>query len=66
MLATNWPGPLAAALVVPYLVTVWPYRSIADADAAAATTGWRRFLWVNQLSGFVVTLLLIWYAILTA
>ncbi len=66
MLATDWPGPLAAVLVVPYLLTVWPYRSIADADAAAATTGWRRFLWLNQLSGFFVTLLLIWYAILTA
>ena len=66
MLATSWPGPLAAVLVVPYLVTVWPYRSIGDADAASATTGWRRFLWLNQLSGFVVTLLLIWYAVLTA
>ncbi|MDR7189473.1 4-hydroxybenzoate polyprenyltransferase [Microbacterium sp. BE35] len=66
MLATTWPGPLAAVLVVPYLVTVWPYRSIADADAAAATSGWRRFLWLNQFSGFAVTLLLIWYAILTA
>jgi len=66
MLATTWPGPLAAVLVVPYLVTVWPYRSIADAEAAAATTGWRRFLWLNQFSGFAVTLLLIWYAILTA
>jgi len=65
MLATSWPGPLAALLVIPYLVTVWPYRSISDADAAAATAGWRRFLWLNQFTGFVVTLLLIWYAILT-
>ncbi|MFB7891528.1 prenyltransferase [Microbacterium sp. NPDC056044] len=66
MLATTWPGPLAAVLAVPYLVTVWPYRSIADADAAAATNGWRRFLWLNQFSGFAVTLLLIWYAVLSA
>ncbi|MEV4688762.1 prenyltransferase [Microbacterium sp. LWH3-1.2] len=66
MLATSWPGPIAAVLVLPYLVTVWPYRSIADADAAAATAGWRRFLWLNQFSGFAVTLLLIWYAVLTA
>lgn len=66
MLATTWPGPLAGLLVIPYLVTVWPYRSIADADAAAATTGWRRFLWLNQFTGFAVTLLLIWYAFLTA
>ena len=66
MFATDWPGPLAAVVAVPYLVTVWPYRSIADDDAGAATAGWRRFLWLNQLSGFLVTLLLIWYAVLTA
>ena len=66
MFATDWPGPVAAVVAVPYLVTVWPYRSIADADAGAATAGWRRFLWLNQLSGFLVTLLLIWYAVLTA
>ena len=65
MLMTAWPGPLAALAAIPYLVTVWPYRSLADADAEAATRGWSRFLWLNQLSGFVVTLLLIWYAILT-
>jgi len=66
MLATAWPGPLAALVAVPYLVTVWPYRSIDDARAAEATAGWDRFLWLNQLGGFLVTLLLIWYAFLTA
>lgn len=65
-LVTAWPGPLAAIAAVPYLVTVWPYRSLADADAGRATAGWDRFLWLNQLSGFVVTLLLLWYAMLTA
>jgi hypothetical protein len=29
MLASSWPGPLAALLAVPYLATVWPYRSVA-------------------------------------
>lgn len=66
MLTTAWPGPLAALVAVPYLVTVWPYRSITDETASAATRGWGRFLWVNQLAGFVVTLLLIWFWFLTA
>lgn len=66
MLATTWPGPLAALVVVPYLVTVWPFRAVTDETADAATRGWKRFLWVNQLAGFLVTLLLIWWAILTA
>ena len=51
---------------VPYLAIVWPFRTVTDETAAEATRGWRRFLWVNQLAGFLVTLLLIWYAILTA
>jgi hypothetical protein len=66
MLGTAWPGPLAAIAAIPYLVAVWPYRSIRDADAERATIGWRRFLWINQFAGFVVTLLLIWWWILTA
>jgi 4-hydroxybenzoate polyprenyltransferase len=66
MLATSWPGPLAALLVVPYLAVVWPYRSIDDAHADRATRGWRQFLWVNQLAGFGTTLLLIWWALSTS
>lgn len=61
MLATAWPGPLAALLAVPYLIVVWPFRGVTDDTAITATRGWRRFLWVNQLTGFGVTLLLIGY-----
>ena len=63
MLGAAWPGPLAAILALPYIVTVWPYRNVADQDAERATRGWDRFLWLNQFTGFAVTLLLIWYAL---
>ncbi|WP_405375593.1 MULTISPECIES: prenyltransferase [unclassified Microbacterium] len=66
MLVTAWPGPLAAIVAIPYLLTVWPYRSVTDADSAVATTGWDRFLWLNQFAGFIVTMLLIWWWALTA
>lgn len=65
MLTTAWPGQLAALLVLPYLAAVWPFRSVTDETADSATRGWRRFLWINQLAGFGVTLLLIWYWLLT-
>lgn len=65
MLFTAWPGPLAALAVLPYLAAVWPFRDITDETAERATRGWSRFLWLNQLAGFVVTLLLIWYGVLT-
>jgi len=66
MLATAWPGPLAAVLALPYLATVWPFRAVTDATAHDAVRGWRRFLWLNQLTGFAVTLLLIWWWLLTS
>ena len=66
MLVTPWPGPLAALVPLLYIATVWPYRTITDATAERATRGWSRFLWVNQIAGFIVTLLLIWRWFLTA
>ena len=66
MLTTTWPGPLAALVALLYIATVWPFRSITDGTAERATAGWRRFLWINQIAGFIVTLLLIWYWLITS
>jgi 4-hydroxybenzoate polyprenyltransferase len=59
MLATPWPGPLAALLALPYIATAAPYVTVPDERASAANRGWRRFLWINYACGFAVTLLLI-------
>ncbi|MWV51139.1 prenyltransferase [Rathayibacter sp. VKM Ac-2803] len=59
LLLLPWPGTLAAILAVPYAVSVWPYRSLTDAEAERANAGWKRFLALNFLTGFLVTLLLI-------
>jgi 4-hydroxybenzoate polyprenyltransferase len=61
-LLTAWPGPLAAILAVPYILVAVPFWSVSDADSEQANRGWRRFLWINFASGFLVTMLLIWYA----
>ncbi|WP_394553955.1 prenyltransferase [Agromyces sp. MMS24-JH15] len=66
MLLTDRPGPVAAVLVLPYVITAWPYRNVSDADSGDANAGWRRFLGINYAVGFIVTLLLIGYAALTA
>jgi 4-hydroxybenzoate polyprenyltransferase len=65
LLLTRWPGPLAAILMLPYAVSVLPFWSIPDADAERANRGWKRFLWLNFVTGFLVTLLLIWFWVLT-
>ncbi|MDJ0338871.1 prenyltransferase [Cryobacterium sp. PH31-O1] len=60
MLATPWPGPLAAVLAVPYILAALPFWSVSDADSEIANRGWKRFLWLNFFTGFVVTMLLIY------
>lgn len=63
MLATEWPGPLAALLVLPYLWAAWPYRSVTDAASGESNRGWRHFILINYLVGFAVTMLMIWWAL---
>ncbi|WP_323960198.1 prenyltransferase [Arthrobacter sp. JZ12] len=62
MLLTPWPGPLASLLALPYVVNILPFASVTDDDAELAHRGWERFLWLNYVTGFFVTMLLIWYA----
>ncbi|MCW4466116.1 prenyltransferase [Glutamicibacter sp. MNS18] len=53
-------GRWAALLAVPYLCNVLPYLNLADRDAGTAHRGWVRFLWLNYLAGFLLTMLLIY------
>ena len=62
LLFTDWPGPLASMLAVPYLLNVLPFLTLRDPDSGRAHTGWVRFLWLNYATGFLVTMILIWYA----
>lgn len=62
LLFTPWPGPLAAVLVLPYVISILPFASLDDDKAELAHRGWKRFLWLNYATGFFVTMLLIWYA----
>jgi 4-hydroxybenzoate polyprenyltransferase len=63
LVGAGWPGRLAGLLVVPYLVSIWRYRNLDDADCDRAHAGWRRFLVLNYVTGFLLTQLLIWCAL---
>jgi 4-hydroxybenzoate polyprenyltransferase len=65
LLFTTWPGPLASILALPYAISCGVYWSVPDAAAESANRGWKRFLWLNYATGFLVTLLLIWWTLLT-
>jgi 4-hydroxybenzoate polyprenyltransferase len=61
MTFTDWPGPLAALIPVGYAISCAPWWNVADADAEGVNKGWRRFLTLNFVSGFLTTMLLIWW-----
>ncbi|MBD5785262.1 prenyltransferase [Cellulosimicrobium terreum] len=61
-----WPGALAALLPLPYAVNVLRFRDVRDDDCERANAGWRTFLWLNLVTGFLVTMLLIATSLLDA
>lgn len=63
---SSWPGPIAAVLALPYAVSCAQFWNITDANAESANRGWKRFLYLNFATGFVVTMLMIWWAWLTS
>ena len=63
LLLSSWPGPLAAVLVLPYAAVCAPFWNVTDAASESANRGWRKFLWLNFVTGFLVTMLLIWFAL---
>lgn len=63
MLGAPWPAPLAGLLVLPYVAVAAPYWRVRDRESGRANRGWRRFIALNYLSGFLVTLLLIAYSL---
>ena len=61
MLLTPWPATLGGLLALPYILNLVPFLRITDAGSAAANAGWKRFLKLNFLTGFLVTMLILWY-----
>lgn len=61
LLFTMWPGPLAGVLALPYAIVCARFWGITDAAAETANRGWKRFLLLNFITGFLVTMLIIWW-----
>jgi hypothetical protein len=38
---------------------VIPYLNLTDSEASKANKGWRKFLLINQITGFVITVTII-------
>jgi len=62
ILFSSWPGPLCAIAVVPYLAILAPHLNITDESCESANRGWKQFIKLNYLAGFIVTMILIYAA----
>lgn len=65
LLVLPWPGWLAALLPLVYAASTARFWSVRDEDCERANAGWRTFLWLNLVVGFLVTMLLIAIALTT-
>ena len=59
MLFTTWPGPLGAALALPYIVNAAPWWNVTDETSAGTNRAWRRFIFLNYFAGFLATMILV-------
>ena len=60
--ASGYPAAFAAVAAVPYLAILWPHLNITDATCETANRGWKQFIKLNYLAGFIVTMIIIWAA----
>lgn len=46
-----------------YVMNVLPYLNVSDKTSAQVNTAWRRFIWLNLVTGFITTMVLIYIVI---
>lgn len=57
--AGNAASSIIAVLGIAYALNVAPYLRVGDEQASDTNAGWRRFLWLNYATGFVITIVLL-------
>lgn len=60
MLLAPWPATLGGLLALPYVLNIARFINLSDENCEEANRGWKRFIRLNFLTGFLVTMLLIW------
>lgn len=55
---------LVAAAGLLYAANVAPFLRVTDATSGSTNKGWRRFIWLNLFTGFIVTMVLLVSAVL--
>lgn len=42
-----------------YIANIYPYLNVTDKTSHLTNTAWKRFIWLNYLTGFIVTLVIL-------
>lgn len=58
--AYGWPIGVVGLTVLLYIANIMPFWSLSDTASESANAAWRRFLWLNQVAGFCVTMTLLY------
>lgn len=59
IITQGWPALVVGLTGLIYAANVLPYYEITDKTSHLANKGWRRFIWLNLFTGFVITLTLL-------
>lgn len=58
VMTQGWLAAVVGFTGLIYAANVVPFLTITDRTSAAANRGWRRFIWLNLFTGFVITMVL--------
>lgn len=59
LLPLGLPAAAFSLIGLLYVANVWRYRNVSDADSGQTNKAWRRFIYLNMVAGFVITMFLI-------
>ena len=59
LILQNIPAAIVGCTGLIYAANVFPFLGITDKTSGDANKGWRRFIWLNLVTGFIITIVLI-------
>lgn len=59
IMVQGFPAVLIGITGLIYIINIVPYMGVSDKQSPTVNRAWRRFLWLNMIAGFVVTIVLI-------
>lgn len=59
IMAQGWPAFVVGLAGTVYVLNTVPFFAITDVTSGKANRGWRRFIWLNMFTGFVITMTLL-------